>query len=162
MRCGPESDRVPHSFTPTGLASSLALILTELYLIIRFISFISPRGLGWFSRLDLLGDSLVYRALSLLLLDVLTITSAAKPTNLLVDFVPFAIGAVIVLCKPAPPQAFTPTNRAVFSRIRLGITKKGERGCFPGVVTLQRNSKVCVTLDPSSFDGIHSVHQTDV
>ncbi|KAF9652236.1 hypothetical protein BDM02DRAFT_3109676 [Thelephora ganbajun] len=84
-------------FTPTGLASSLALISAELYLIIRFIFFISPKGLGWFSKLDLLGDSRVYRALSLLLLDVLTITSAAKPTNLLVDFIPFAIGAMVVL-----------------------------------------------------------------
>jgi len=101
VRCSPESDRVPYSFAPTGLASSLALVLAELYLIIRFIFFISPIGLGWLSKLGLLGDSRVYRALSLLLLDVLTITSAAKPTNLLVDFVPFAIGAVAVLCKSA-------------------------------------------------------------
>ena len=90
------------SFAPTGLASSLALVLAESYVVTRFIAFISPRGLGWFSRLDLLGDSRVYRALSLLLLDVLTVTSAAKPTNLLVDFVPFAIGAVVVLCKVPP------------------------------------------------------------
>lgn len=84
-------------FTPTGLASSLALIMAELYLVIRFTVLISPKGLGWFSQLDLLSDSQVYRALSLLLLDALTITSATKPTNLLVDFVPFAIGAVVVL-----------------------------------------------------------------
>lgn len=79
----------------------------------------------------------MYRALSLLLLDVLTITSAAKPTNLLVDFVPFVVGAVAVLCKSAPPQALTSANRAIFSRIRLGITKKGERGRSFGVVLLQ-------------------------
>lgn len=84
-------------FAPTGLASSLALILFELYLIVRFTVFISPKGLGWFSQLDLLRDFRVYRALSLLLLDTLAITSAAKPTNLLVDFVPFAVGAVVVL-----------------------------------------------------------------
>ncbi|KAF9780175.1 hypothetical protein BJ322DRAFT_1112846 [Thelephora terrestris] len=84
-------------FAPTGLASSLALILAELYLVARFIFLISSKGLGWLSQLDLLGDSRMSRALSLLLLDVLTITSATKPTNLLVDFVPFAIGAMVVL-----------------------------------------------------------------
>jgi hypothetical protein len=91
------------SFAPTGLASSLALILAELYLVARFIFLISSKGLGWLSQLDLLGDSRMSRALSLLLLDVLTITSATKPTNLLVDFVPFAVGAMVVLCEPAPP-----------------------------------------------------------
>ena len=90
------------SFAPTGLASSLALICTELYLVIRFIFFISPKGLCWSSKLDTLGDPRVYRSLSLLLLDGLTITSAAKPTNLLVDFVPFAMGAVVVLGKFTP------------------------------------------------------------
>jgi len=30
------------------------------------------------------------------------VTSAARPTNLLVDFVPFAVGAMVVLCKSAP------------------------------------------------------------
>jgi hypothetical protein len=124
----PESDRLPCSFTPTGLASSLALILAELYLTIRLIFFILPSGLGWLSKLNLLGDSRVYRALSLLLLDVLTITSAAKPTNLLVDFVPFAIGAVVVLCKPVSPRLFAPANHAVGSRVQLGVTKNGERG----------------------------------
>jgi len=103
-------------------------------------------------------DSRVYRALSLLLLDVLTITSAAKPTNLLVDFVPFAVGAAVVLCKPTAPQAFTSANCAVASRIRLGIAKKGERGHSLGVVLLRRNSEVCAVPNPSPFDGIHSVH----
>ena len=94
--------RFPRSFTPTGLTSSLALICTEFYLAIRFILFISPKGLCWSSKLDTLGDPRVYRTLSLLLLDLLTITSAAKPTNLLVDFVPFTIGAVVVLGKSSP------------------------------------------------------------
>ena len=73
---------------------------------IRFFLFISPKGLCWSSKLATLGDSRVYRTLSLLLLDGLAITSAAKPTNLLVDFVPFAIGAVVVLGKSAPLQHF--------------------------------------------------------
>jgi len=94
----------PYSFAPTGLPSSLALICTELYLAIRFSHFISPKGLCWSSKLDTLGDPRVYRTLSLLLLDALTITSAAKPTNLLVDFVPFAVGAVAVLGKSTPLQ----------------------------------------------------------
>ena len=158
VRCGPESDRPPYSFTPTGLASSLALIVAELYLTIRFTFLISPGGLGWFSKLDLFGDSRVYRALSLLLLDVLTMTSAAKPTNLLVDFVPFAIGAVVVLCKSPPLRESTPANHAVASRVQLGVTKKGERGRPLAVAPLQRNPKVCAVPDPSSLDDIHPVH----
>ena len=126
----------PCSFTPTGLASSLALISAELYLMIRFIFFVSPRGLGWFSKLDTLGDSRVYRASGLLLLDVLTITPATKPINLLVDFVPFAIGAVAVLCKPILPRLFTSTKHAVASRFRLSIGKNRERSCRLDVVRL--------------------------
>lgn len=112
------------SFAPTGLASSLALISAELYLATRFIFFTSPKGLGWFSRLDLLGDSRVYRTLSLLLLDVLTITSAAKSTNLLVDFVPFAIGGVVVLCKLFPPRAFPLANLTIPVAFNSGPPKK--------------------------------------
>ena len=104
MKCDKESDSVAYSFAPTGLASSLALILAELYLAARFIFFIFPKGLGLFNQLDLLGDSRMYRTLSLLLLEALAITSATGPTNLLVDFVPFSIGAVVVLCEPASPR----------------------------------------------------------
>ena len=104
MKCDKESDSVAYSFAPTGLASSLALILAELYLVARFIFFIFPKGLGLFNQLDLLGDSRMYRTLSLLLLEALTITSATGPTNLLVDFVPFSIGAVVVLCELAFPR----------------------------------------------------------
>jgi len=126
----------PHSFTPTGLASSLALILAELYLIIRFIFITSPRGLCWFSKLDVLGDSRVYRGFSLLLLDALTITSAIKPTNLLVDFVPFAVGAVVVLCKPFPSRTSTSVNCTAGSCLCLCIAKNGGRGCFLNMVVL--------------------------
>ena len=92
----------------------------------RFISLISPKGLGWFSQLDLLGDSRMYRALSLLLLDILTITSATKPTNLLVDFVPFAVGAMVVLCEPPPPLVYLSTNRAVPVAFNSGSPKEKE------------------------------------
>lgn len=84
--------------------------MAELYLVARFIFFASPKSPGCFGKLDFLGDSRVYRALSLLLLDVLTITPAAKPTNLLVDFVPFAIGAVVVLCEPTSPRTYVSAN----------------------------------------------------
>lgn len=87
-------------------------------------------------------------------------TSAAKPTNLLVDFIPFAIGAVVVLCKPVPPQIFTSPKRAVASCVRPGIYRDGERGRFLDVAVLQRNSKACPAPDPdpSPFGSIHSVH----
>ena len=94
----------PCSFTPTGLGSSLALICTEFYLVTRFISIISPKCLGWSNKLETLSDPRVYRAISLLLLDGLTITSAVMPTYLLVDFIPFAIGAVVVLGRLVPLQ----------------------------------------------------------
>jgi len=104
---------------------------------IRFIFFISPRGLGWFSKLDTLGDPRVYRTLSLLLLDALTITSAAKPTVLLVDFIPFAIGAVVVLGKHPPPQMFASANSTTISRVRLGTGKNREGGDSVDVVVLR-------------------------
>lgn len=101
-------------FAPTGLASSLTLILAELYLIVRFVSLISPKGLNLFSQLDLFGDSRMYRILSLLLLDVLTIPSAIKSINLLVDFVPFSISATVVLLafqsgSPKKEEEFAPS-----------------------------------------------------
>ena len=125
----------PYSFAPAGLASSLALIPAELYLMIRFIFFTSPKGLRWFSKLGTLGDSRVYRTFNLLLLDVLTITSAVKPTNLLVDFIPFAIYAVVVLCK-LTLRTYTISNHLVVSRVQLGVGKNWGSGHSLDVVIL--------------------------
>lgn len=124
MKCDKESDSVAYSFAPTGLASSLALILAELYLVARFIFFIFPKGLGLFNQLDLLGDSRMYRTLSLLLLEALAITSTTGPTNLLVDFVPFSIGAVVVLCEPAFLQVSVSANRTATDAFKVGSPKK--------------------------------------
>lgn len=79
----------------------------------------------------------MYRALSLLLLDALAITSAAKSTNLLVDFVPFAVGAVVVLCKCVPALGVCLCLSRHSSGVQLRITKKGERDRSLVVVILQ-------------------------
>jgi len=84
-------------FMPSGLTSSLLLVLLDVYVVARTLTFITHPFLRWRHQIEAIADFRIRRALSLLLLEVLTITSSAIPTNILVDFVPFSLGAIIVL-----------------------------------------------------------------
>jgi len=70
--------------------------------ILRLSSFLVPRFLLSRGRIagiigGTLQDSRLLKALSLLLLELLTIVPGGVFTNLLADFIPFSIGAVVVL-----------------------------------------------------------------
>lgn len=95
-------------YMPTGLASSILLILLDIYVVVRTMMFIAPSFLKLRHQVPSGADFRVQGALSLLLLEGLTITSAAIFTNILVEFIPFSIGALIVLAVfNSPPQLNT-------------------------------------------------------
>ncbi|THH15489.1 hypothetical protein EW146_g4991 [Bondarzewia mesenterica] len=80
-------------FLPTSLPSSLISIALEIYLVIRFISLTHHFG---FNSRDL-EDARVHKAVALLLLDLLVVVPNSAKTDILTEFIPFSIGAVLVL-----------------------------------------------------------------
>ena len=84
------------SFAPTALLSSFGFIVLELYIGARFVSWESSK-MGFRAFFKQSANLQVARAGSLLLLDILTIVPNAVVTNELAQFIPFSIGALIVL-----------------------------------------------------------------
>ena len=74
---------------------SLITIILEVYLIVRFILLSAPRHLASAA----LEDVHLVQAGSLLLLDILTIVPDSTKTNTLAQYIPFSIGAILVLGK---------------------------------------------------------------
>ncbi|KAG1752747.1 uncharacterized protein EDB91DRAFT_1293996, partial [Suillus paluster] len=85
------------SYLPTALTMSLMLVTLELYIIGRLLSFIAPPFLEFKHRIGAITDTRVLRALSLLLFDLLTLVPGVKSIDIIGEFVPFSIGALIVL-----------------------------------------------------------------
>ena len=83
-------------FTPTALLSSIGFMILELYVGGRFFQWRSSRnnsrGIATKST-----NVHIARAGSLLLLDVLTVAPNAMNTNQLAQFIPFSVGALIVI-----------------------------------------------------------------
>ena len=74
---------------PTSLAVSLTLIVLELYILTRVLIGLSlPRGFL---------DIRVSRIVALLVFDLAVVVPDAISSNVLGDFIPFSVGAVIVL-----------------------------------------------------------------
>lgn len=90
-------------FMPTSLASTCLRIVLDIYVVARTMTFITPPFLRWRHQVETITDFRILRALSLLLLDALTTPSDVIPTNLLLDFIPFSVGALVVLAVFASP-----------------------------------------------------------
>ena len=77
---------------PTSLTVSLILIVLELYVLLRLLVSLSlPSGLL---------DIRVSRAAALFIFDLAVLVPDAVESNVLGDFIPFSVGAVIVLGTP--------------------------------------------------------------
>ncbi|KAI1795229.1 hypothetical protein LXA43DRAFT_994003 [Ganoderma leucocontextum] len=87
-------NRVP--FAPTALLSSFWFIISELYVGARFLDWNGCQtSLGAFFMQS--ANLQIARAGSLFLLEILTIVPNAVVTNQLAQFIPFSIGALVVL-----------------------------------------------------------------
>ena len=78
---------------------SLTNIIFECYTVLRLTFLLAPSFLKGQHRWDALKDIRIGMALSLLLMDVLTVVPDAIPVSIAADFIPFAIAALIVLGK---------------------------------------------------------------
>jgi hypothetical protein len=76
---------------------SVIFISLELYIIGRLLSLIAPPFLELKHRIGAVTDTRVLRALSLLLLELLLLVPGVKFIGIVGEFVPFSIGALIVL-----------------------------------------------------------------
>lgn len=98
-------------YLPTSLPMSLITIILEVYLIVRFILLSAPRHLA-FAALE---DVHLVQAGSLLLLDILTIVPNSTKTNTLAQYIPFSIGAILVLA------AFNARKHTPLPVVHMGI-----------------------------------------
>lgn len=98
-------------YLPTSLPMSLITIILEVYLIVRFILLSAPRHLA-FTALE---DVHLVQAGSLLLLDILTIVPDSTKTNTLAQYIPFSIGAILVLA------AFNARKHTPLPVVHMGI-----------------------------------------
>ncbi|KAG2348952.1 hypothetical protein BDR05DRAFT_1055870 [Suillus weaverae] len=85
------------SYLPTALTMSVMLVILEFYMIGRLLSFIAPPFLEFKHRIGAVTDTRVLRAISLLLFDILNLVPGVKVINIVGEFIPFSIGALIVL-----------------------------------------------------------------
>lgn len=85
------------SYFPTALTMSVMFMILELYMIGRLLSFIAPPFLEFKHRIGAVTDTRVLRALSLLLFDILNMVPGVKVVSIVDEFVPFSIGALVVL-----------------------------------------------------------------
>ncbi|KAG1820143.1 uncharacterized protein BJ212DRAFT_1575428 [Suillus subaureus] len=85
------------SYLPTALTMSAMFMTLELYMIGRLLSFIAPPFLEFRHRVGAVTDTRVLRALSLLLFDILNLVPGVKAIGIVGEFVPFSIGALVVL-----------------------------------------------------------------
>jgi hypothetical protein len=73
----------------------------ELYAITRFYFLLVPSFLRFHHKIQALKDIRLGKALSLLILDLLTVVPSAKPISIAADYIPFVVGVIIVLSTPA-------------------------------------------------------------
>ncbi|KAG2757307.1 hypothetical protein P692DRAFT_20843004 [Suillus brevipes Sb2] len=84
-------------YLPTAVIMATMFITLELYMIGRLLSLIAPPFLEFRHRIGAVTDTRVLRALSLLLFDILNLVPGVKVIGIIGEFVPFSIGALIVL-----------------------------------------------------------------
>lgn len=72
-------------------------MVAEVYLMIKLIFLLAPEFLRLSHRLALILDTYFFRILSLFILDALTVVPSVRELNHLLDSIPFAVGAIIVL-----------------------------------------------------------------
>lgn len=121
-------------FLPTSLVGSILHIVLESYILIRILSLMRPPRL----QCATIQNTLVVQAGSLLLFDLLVIVPEAILTGLIAEFIPFSIGALIVLVafhKPFGQDTFHPTRLDgpdSTSRPPTRVTVPPERPIFQG------------------------------
>ncbi|KAI9063247.1 hypothetical protein FKP32DRAFT_1572377 [Trametes sanguinea] len=130
-------------YLPTAILTSASLIIIELYMLMRCLSWEDRlSGLGYMFHKSM--NLQVARASSLLLLDVLTVAPNVVNTNVLARFVPFSLAALIVLIV---------FNRGMYCRTRsdsvLNAPSARSRMTMPRPLTLVSRSSPHEAVDSS-------------
>ncbi len=88
------------SFLPTALGSSIIHFVVELYLLARLVLLRLPHRPRMRDLINVTKALSIARVLSLLIFDLVTVVPDAMQTNIFAQFIPFSIGALVVLGKP--------------------------------------------------------------
>jgi len=127
-------------FLPLSVSLSATLLALELYTIVRFVSIGLARSQAW-SIYSSLFNINVARAASLLVLDGCTAVPAAIWVNTLAQYIPFALGALLVIAVYNHSE-----RRYGYGNRRQGLDHSGGNSVF-NVQRLSNNS----LLTPSPF-----------
>lgn len=85
-------------FLPTSLASSILNFVLELYIIIRSLTLMQPPRM----KLTIVQNARIVQAGSLLFFDLLVAVPNTTYTAFVGEFIPFSVGALVVLGKHNP------------------------------------------------------------
>jgi hypothetical protein len=96
----------PCSVLVTAVVTTAVDILPEVYALFRIYHLVVPAFLSPRHKFDALFDVRMSRALSLLISDLVTAVPAAHFFNILADFIPSSLAALIVLGTP-PNSTFS-------------------------------------------------------
>ncbi|KAI9467007.1 hypothetical protein BJY52DRAFT_1182496 [Lactarius psammicola] len=146
-------------FLPTSLVGSILNIVLELYILIRIISLMKPPRM----QCATIQDTLVVQAGSLLLFDLLVIVPEAILTGLIAEFIPFSIGALMVLVafhSPFGQSTFHPTrldDPDLTSRPSIRVVVPPEPPILQGDIP---NRLIHIENHPSSAIAL-AVHDTE-
>ncbi|KAF7332096.1 hypothetical protein MKEN_00090200 [Mycena kentingensis (nom. inval.)] len=110
-------------FLPASLVSSVLYFSLEVYAIARMILIISSEV----NMRKVIVDARVLRPLSLVFLELLTLVPSAVFTNVVAEFVPFSIGAVVVLRAYLYPMASAELLKQIQAGKGLKKTKTNDR-----------------------------------
>ncbi|THG98088.1 hypothetical protein EW026_g4031 [Hermanssonia centrifuga] len=84
-------------FLPTALGSSIIHFVVELYLLARLVLLRLPHRPRMRDLINVTKALSIARVLSLLIFDLVTVVPDAMQTNIFAQFIPFSIGALVVL-----------------------------------------------------------------
>lgn len=152
----PEESRVDfrnfsYAFT-AGLTSAINLFI-ELYVVVRFVTLQLPFFLIRHDR-RVFADLRLLRALSLLLLDILTVFPSIHFVNIAADYIPSALGMIPVLLafNHQPPRGYSLSSSSTPSRWSMKSTHLPQPSASIGTSVQSLNHILPIHTPPSTFE----------
>ena len=140
-----------YAFT-AGLTSAINLFI-ELYVVVRFITLQLPFFLIRHDR-RVFADLRLLRALSLLLLDILTVFPSIHFVNIAADYIPSALGMIPVLLafNHQPSRGYSLSSSSTPSRWSMKSTHLPQPSASIGTSVQSLNHILPIHTPPSTFE----------
>ncbi|KAI0053545.1 hypothetical protein FA95DRAFT_1585854 [Auriscalpium vulgare] len=128
-------------FLPTAVLAAILDILLGLYVVIRVFSLSKPPRM----KLSVVQDSRIVQGLSLILLELLVVVPNSTVASILVEFIPFSIGALLVI------TAYTAYNRRDATVIDINLSPP-----LPGQPPLPPVDPATFSIEPLDLSSLEA------